>query len=32
MAAFFGLKICKPKENETVVISTAAGATGLIAC
>ncbi len=32
MAAYFGVDICSPKEGETVVVSTAAGATGLLAC
>jgi len=33
LAAYYGIEdICQPKTGETVVISTAAGATGLIAC
>lgn len=31
MAAYFGIDICTPKKGETVVISTVAGATGLLA-
>jgi len=32
LTAYFGLlKICQPKPGETVVVSTAAGATGSIA-
>jgi NADPH-dependent curcumin reductase CurA len=31
MAAYFGIDICKLKKGETIVVSTAAGATGLLA-
>lgn len=32
MAAYEGLDILQPKKGETVVVSTAAGATGLLLC
>lgn len=32
LAAFAGLEILSPSKGETVIVSTAAGATGLIMC
>lgn len=31
-AAYFGIEICNIKSGDTCVISTAAGATGILAC
>lgn len=32
LAAYAGYEIMKPKEGDTIVVSTASGATGLLLC